>query len=101
MLSPGTACGQKNMIGIYKDIFEIQDQITMQVIRAVAVELTEGDQFRTRMKRPGNIEAFIKLLKAPELYRQSNKEDNVRARQLIKESIQLDPQQPESYLIMA
>ena len=73
----------------------------MQVIRALAVELTEGDQFRTRLKRFGNIEAFIKLLKALELYRQSNKEDNVRARQLIKESIQIDPQQPESYLIMA
>ena len=83
------------------DIFEIQDEITMQVIRALAVELTEGDQFRTRLKRPGNIEAFIKLLKALELYRQSNKEDNVHARQLIEESIQLDPQQPESYLIMA
>jgi len=84
-----------------RDIFEIQDEITMQVIRALAVELTEGDQFRTRLKRPGNIEAFIKALKALELFRQSNKEDNVRARQLIKESIQLDPQQPESYLIMA
>jgi adenylate cyclase len=83
------------------DIFEMQDEITIQVIRALAVELTEGDQFRTRLKRPGNIEAFIKLLKADELYRQSNKEDNVHARQLIKESIQLDPQQPESYLIMA
>ena len=83
------------------DIFEIQDEITMQVIRALAVELTEGDQFRTRLKRPGNIEAFIKLLKSLELWRQSNKEDNVHARQLIKESIQLDPQQPESYLIMA
>jgi adenylate cyclase len=83
------------------DIFEIQDEITMQVIRALAVELTEGNQFRTRLKRPGNIEAFIKLLKALELWRQSNKEDNVHARQLIKESIQLDSQQPESYLIMA
>jgi adenylate cyclase len=83
------------------DIFEIQDEITMQVIRALAVELTEGDQFRTRLKRPANIEAFIKLLKALELYRQSNKEDNIHARELIKESIQLDPQQPESYLIMA
>ncbi len=83
------------------DIFEIQDEITMQVMRALAVELTEGDQFRTRLKRPENIEAFIKLLKALELYRQSNKEDNIHARELIKESIQLDPQQPEIYLIMA
>ena len=83
------------------DIFEIQDEIAMQVIRALAVELTEGDQFLTRLKRPGNIEAFIKLLKSLELYRQSNKDDNNHARQLIKESIQLDPQQPESYLVLA
>ena len=83
------------------DIFKLQDEITIRIIRALAVELTEGDQFRTRLKMPGNIEAFIKLLKALELYRQSNKEDNNHARQLIKESIQLDPQQPESYLILA
>ena len=83
------------------DIFKLQDEITIRIIRALAVELTEGDQFRTRLKRPGNIEAFIKLLKSLELYRQSNKEDNVHARKLIKESIQLDPRQPESYLILA
>jgi adenylate cyclase len=84
-----------------KDIFEIQDEIAVRIIRALAVELTEGDQFRTRLNRPGNIEAFIKLLKAYESYRQHNKEGNAHARKLIEESIELDPQHPESYLLMA
>jgi adenylate cyclase len=84
-----------------KDLFEVQDEITMRIIKALAVELTEGDQFRTRLNRPGNIEAFIKLLKAYESYRQHNKEANANARKLIEESIELDPKHPESYLLMA
>jgi len=84
-----------------RDFFEIQDEITIQIIKALAVKLTEGDQARIWLNRPANLEAFIKLFKAYELYRQQNKEDNIRARQLIEESIQLDPQLPESYLLLA
>jgi adenylate cyclase len=86
-----------------KDIFEIQDEITIRIIRALAVQLTEGDQFRTRLSlnRPANLEAFIKFLKAQESHRQLNKEGNVNARQLIEESIQSDPQYPENYLLLA
>ena len=84
-----------------KDIFEIQDEITIKVINALQVRLLEGEQARIRLNRPGNLEAFIKLIKAYELFRQSNKEDNIHARQLVEESIQLDPQHPEGYLLMA
>jgi adenylate cyclase len=84
-----------------RDLFEIQDEITIRIIKALAVELTEGDQARIWLNRPANLEVFIKLFKAYELYRQQNKEDNIRARQLIEECIQLDPQLPESYLLLA
>jgi adenylate cyclase len=84
-----------------KDIFKLQDEITIRIIRALAVKLTEGDQARIWLNRPTNLDAFVKLIKALELYRQQNKEDNIRAQQLIEESIQLDPQHPESYLLMA
>jgi adenylate cyclase len=84
-----------------RDLFEIQDEITIRIIKALAVELTEGDQARIWLNRPANLEVFIKLFKAYELYRQQNKEDNIRARQSIEECIQLDPQLPESYLLLA
>ena len=84
-----------------EDIFILQDEITIRIIEALAVKLTEGDQARIWLNRPANLEAFIKLFKAYELYRQQNKEDNIRARQLIEETIQLDPKLPESYLLMA
>jgi adenylate cyclase len=84
-----------------RDLFEIQDEITIRIIKALSVELTEGDQARIWLNRPANLKVFIKLFKAYELYRQLNKEDNIRARQLIEESIQLDPQLPESYLLLA
>ena len=84
-----------------RDIFEIQDEITIRIIKALVAELTEGEQFHTRLNRPANLEAFLKLLKALESYRQHNKERNVKARQLVEESIQLDSRHPESYLILA
>ena len=84
-----------------KNLFEIQDEITIRIIKALAVELTEGDQFRPRLNRPANLKAAIKLLKALESYRQHNKELNVKARELIEESIQLDSRHPESYLLLA
>jgi len=84
-----------------KDIFKLQDEITIRIIRALAVKLTEGDQARIWLNRPANLEAFIKLLKAYDLYRQQIKEDNIQARKLLEESIQLDSQLPESYLLMA
>jgi TolB-like protein/class 3 adenylate cyclase len=83
------------------DLFEIQDEITIRIIKALAVELTEGKQYQTRFAKPANIEVFLKLNKAYVLYRLNNKEAIFRARKLSEECIQLDPQYPESYLLLA
>jgi adenylate cyclase len=64
-----------------KNIFALQDEITLKIINALEIKLTEGEQARLRIKGVSNIEAYIKGLKGLEYMRRQNKEDNVLARQ--------------------
>ena len=46
------------------DIFALQDEITMKILTALQVELTEGQQARVYGKGTNNFEAYIKFLQA-------------------------------------
>jgi adenylate cyclase len=74
-----------------KDIFALQDEITMKVINALQVELTEGEHARLWAKGTDNLEAYLKSLRARELYLISTKENNALARRFAEEAIALDP----------
>jgi adenylate cyclase len=75
-----------------KDIFAVQDEITMEITRALRVELIEGDQARLWAKQEtANLEAYEKALQARALSQRGTKQDNARARQLYGEAIGMDP----------
>ena len=80
-----------------KDIFALQDEITMKIITAMQVKLTEGEQARVFGKGTDNLKAYLKRLQAREYVRQINKEDNALARKLAEEAISLDPEFSEAY----
>jgi len=80
-----------------KDIFKLQDEITKKIITALEVKLTVGEQARMWAKGTNNLDAYLKLLAARENLALSPKEGNVRARQLAKEAIDLDPQYAVAY----
>ena len=44
-----------------KDIFSLQDEITMKIINSLQVELTEGEQARLWGKGTTNLEAYLKV----------------------------------------
>jgi adenylate cyclase len=75
-----------------KDIFQMQDEITIKIITALSINLTEGEEARIRYKGVRNLEAFMKALKAGEYFRRMNKESNALAQQLWEEIIQLAPE---------
>jgi adenylate cyclase len=83
-----------------KDIFALQDEITIKIINAVAVELTEGEQARVLAKGTDNLEAYLRVLQGREYSYRLNKEDNARARKICKEAIALDPEYPVPYAIL-
>jgi adenylate cyclase len=84
-----------------KDIFALQDEITMKILIAMQLKLTEGEQARLYGKGTDNLEAYLKHLQGHQYARLFNKESSDLARQLFEEAIDLDPQYAMAYIYLA
>jgi adenylate cyclase len=83
------------------DIFVIQDHITMEIMKAVGVEL-RGDEARLwqRHVTTTNLEAYEKLLQAAPFFRKGTKGDNAQARRIYEEAIALDSEFAAAYVML-
>ena len=84
-----------------KDVFAIQDEITMNIIIALQVKLTDGEQAALRARGTYNLEAYLKMLLAWEYFRQFSNEGNILARQKYEEAIALAPDYASAYVGIA
>ena len=84
-----------------KDVFSVQDEITKNIIMALQVRLTEGEQARVYGKGTDNLEAYLKVMEANWIYSKGTKEQVIKARQLAEEAISLDPNYALAYCILA
>jgi adenylate cyclase len=84
-----------------KDIFAVQDEITKNIITALQVKLTYGEQAHVMGKGTKNLEAFIKCLQSLASLHTHTKEGNALGRRLAEESIALDPGYPRPYVALA
>jgi len=85
-----------------KDIFTLQDEITIKIMKAVGMKLIEGEEFGEKFLPPsGSLEVFKKAMKAYEYFQRLNKEDNIVARQKLEETIALDPEYATLYSFLA
>ena len=73
------------------DLFDMQDEITKKIVVSLQVELTSGEQARVFAKSTDNLEAWCYGVKGNYLLDKFNKEDNIRARELLEAAIKLDP----------
>ena len=75
-----------------KDIFDLQDEITIKVMNGMVAELTEGEQAR-RWTKSGvtNLKALEKHYQAQGIFCRHTKEDYDKARPLFEEAIALEP----------
>jgi len=83
-----------------KDLFALQDEITMKIIQSLQVKLTEGEYARVLAKGTNNLEAYLKCLQAIQLSRRLTKDDDLQARKIYKEAIALDPNYATPYAYM-
>jgi adenylate cyclase len=83
------------------DIFAVQDELTKEIITAMQVKLTEGEQARAAARGTDNLEAYLKCLQANEYSSRSNIESNALAKQLAEEAIALDPEYAWAYYRLA
>jgi adenylate cyclase len=84
-----------------KDIFALHDEITLEIITALQVELTEGEQSRIHRGGTTNLEAFLKILKGREHHFRYTQEDMEIAKRMYRQAIALDPKYATAYFWLA
>jgi adenylate cyclase len=84
-----------------KDIFALQDEITMKILTELQVKLTEGETARIHAKGTNNLQAYLKLLEGDGYRHQNNQEANAAAKRFYRESMALDPQYAAAYVALA
>ncbi len=78
------------------DIFALQDEITLKIVMAMQVELTEGEQARLK-KDPPNLNAYLKTLEVYALLSDFRPEKIMRIWRLAQEAVALDPNYASAY----
>jgi adenylate cyclase len=84
-----------------KDTFALQDEITGNILSALAVKLTRGEQATIRPKGTDNLDAYLKELQSVWYSQRMTKEGIYRSRQLAEEAMALDPEYASPYLSLA
>jgi adenylate cyclase len=74
-----------------KDIFALQDEITMKILIAMQVKLTDGEQARLEARGIENIDAYLKMCQARSHFYRLDRGSNLLARQICEEVISLAP----------
>jgi adenylate cyclase len=83
-----------------KDIFALQDEITIKILESTRVKLTVGGQVGTSekyFKGKQGLDCYLKLTEASGLSQRWNIEDNNLARRMIEEAIAMCPENPMGY----
>ena len=84
-----------------KDIFPLQDEITMKILTATRVKLTEGEAASSAEKYyrgKQGLDCYLKLTEATGIRLRWNIEDNNLARRMIEEVIAMCPENPMGYI---
>jgi len=84
-----------------KDIFALQDEITMKALMAMRAALRGEDGRGSSEKETKNLDAYLKLMQAYEHMVVVNKEKVALARPLVEESLALDPGYASAYAALA
>ena len=84
-----------------KDIFTLQDEISMKALTAMRVALRTGEDARGSEKGTKNLDAYLKLLQSMEQMQVVNKDKVALARRLAEESLALDPEYAQAYAHLA
>jgi len=80
------------------ELFELQDEITKKIVVSLQVELTHGEQARVYARSTDNLEAWSYGVRGNYLLDRFNKEDNLKARELLETAIELDPNYVLAYV---
>ncbi|PYN36150.1 MAG: adenylate/guanylate cyclase domain-containing protein [Candidatus Rokuibacteriota bacterium] len=84
-----------------RDIFALQDEVTQQIVRAMAVKLTEAEKVRLGRAPTEVLEAYDLVLRGTVERHRTTREGNAEARRLFVKALDLDPNYASAYLGLA
>jgi adenylate cyclase len=79
------------------DLFALQDEVTQQIVRAMAAKLTEPEKARIGRAPTRVLEAYDLVLRGGEERRRTTREGNAEARRLYVKALDLDPGYASAY----
>jgi adenylate cyclase len=85
---------------IVNDIFEIQDQITKEIVSALRVRLTDGELAAVLNRETENIDAWQLCVEATESLAKYDIVNFQKARQLANKALELDPKFAHAYAVV-
>jgi adenylate cyclase len=83
------------------DIFAVQDDVTRQIVGALAVNLNADDRQRLSFEHTRNAEAYDCFLRGRELWHRLTEATNIAARDLLQRAIELDPKFASAHAFLA
>jgi len=72
------------------DIFTVQDEVTANIVQALAVTLGEGEEKRVGKKGTVNFAAYECVLRGRELFMLTRREETKQAKAILEQAIELD-----------
>jgi adenylate cyclase len=84
-----------------KDIFAVQDEVTKNIVSALAVKLTKREEDHLTRRHTNSLEAYEYALRGLEYYFRTTKETNVNAQKMLLKAIELDPEYSLAYSRLA
>jgi TolB-like protein/class 3 adenylate cyclase/cytochrome c-type biogenesis protein CcmH/NrfG len=73
------------------DIFDLQDELTKEIVTALRINLTDGEQARVWLRSTNNVEAWSFAMQGMDLVFRATPTDNAEARRLYEKAFELDP----------
>jgi adenylate cyclase len=86
------------------DLFALQDEITMKILRAIRVKLTEGELssgYSKYYKGKQGFDCWLKIMEASKYLNRYTIEDINVMRRLVEEAISMCPDNPGGYSLLA
>jgi adenylate cyclase len=87
-----------------KDLFALQDDVTLKVLTAIRVKLTEGELslgYGKYYRGKEGLDCYLKIMEGNDLVSRRNIRDNNLARRIAEEALAMCPEVPTAYLLMA
>ncbi|MEE8334136.1 MAG: adenylate/guanylate cyclase domain-containing protein [Alphaproteobacteria bacterium] len=74
-----------------EDVFDIQDEMTREIVTALRLKLSDGEQSQVWLRGTEDFDAWLKTMQALELVMQGSPAEVAQARDLFQSAVEADP----------